>query len=108
MSKVVINECYGGFGLSNEAYERMIEYGYEGIIKLDDKNRIFDTKYYFDIPPERTNITLIKVVEELGEKANGICADLKIHEIEGLYRICEYDGIEWIETPDNIDWSYAD
>ena len=108
MRKVVINECYGGFELSDEAYEKMIEYGYGGIKKFDGNDSIFHIKYYFAVEPERTDITLIKVVEELGERANGMCADLKIHEIEGLYRICEYDGMEWIETPDNIDWSYAD
>ena len=25
--KVVINDCYGGFGLSDEAYEKLIEWG---------------------------------------------------------------------------------
>jgi hypothetical protein len=108
MRKVVINECYGGFGLSNEAYEKMIEYGYEGIEKFDPKECIFNIKYYFEVAPERTDITLIKVIEELGKRANGMCANLKIHEVEGLYRICEYDGNEWIETPDSIDWNYAD
>src|SRR5574343_1689365 len=27
MQKIVINKCYGGFGLSDKAYERMIELG---------------------------------------------------------------------------------
>ena len=25
--KIVINKCYGGFGLSDAAYEKLIEYG---------------------------------------------------------------------------------
>jgi hypothetical protein len=29
--KVVINKCYGGFGLSNEALDRLHELGFEGI-----------------------------------------------------------------------------
>jgi len=37
-------------------------------------------------------------VEELGEKANGQCADLKIVEIpdDVEYEIEEYDGVEWV------------
>ena len=31
MTKVVYNACYGGFCLSNEAMDRMVELGYEGL-----------------------------------------------------------------------------
>ena len=49
--------------------------------------------------PERNDPDLIKVVEELGEKANGECAKLKIVEIpDGIeWEISEYDGIESVE-----------
>jgi len=42
----------------------------------------------------------VQVIEENpGEE------ELEIAVIESAkYRICEYDGNEWIETPESIDW----
>lgn len=75
--KVVINRCYGGFGLSKEAKE-----------------------LYNTLRPksERTDPILVKVVETLKEKANGDCAQLKIVEIpdDVDFVIEEYDGNEWV------------
>ncbi len=47
---------------------------------------------------DRTHPLLIKCIEELGEKANGACAELKIIEIPNNieYEIEDYDGIEHI------------
>jgi hypothetical protein len=56
-------------------------------------------KIHIDSRPEsRDDPDLIKVVQELGEKANGQCADLKIIEIpdDVNYEIDEYDGCESI------------
>lgn len=52
--------------------------------------------YSRDFP--RDDVHLIQVVEELGEKANGRCAYLKIVEIpdDVEWEIEEYDGNEWI------------
>ena len=97
MYKVVYNACYGGFGLSKEASEYLKKhwgcdinpgYGYidEDLISRHHKG-------------------LIEVVELLGDKANGFCANLKIAEISTtMYRIDEYDGFESVETPDSYDW----
>ena len=81
--KVVINDCYGGFGISKEATEFMgLEwdgYGHGGNISRDDPK-------------------LVEAVEQLGEKANGNYAKLKIVEIPAdvEWDIQEYDGSEWI------------
>lgn len=81
--KIVINACYGGFSLSKKAYELLGEewdgYGY----KFND---------------DRDNPKIVEVVEKLGKKANGYCADLKVVEIpDGIeYEIDEYDGLEHI------------
>lgn len=50
-----------------------------------------------DIP--RDDPTLIQVIEELGEKADGRCAKLKLVEIpDGVeWEIDEYDGLETID-----------
>ena len=53
---------------------------------------------------DRHDPVLVQVVEELGDKANGDYAELRIAEVSGPYRIDEYDGSESIETPNSYDW----
>ena len=108
MTKVVYNGCYGGFGLSNEAMDRMVELGYTGFTlnpeyKPDSKS-MFNFKYYGDYSIPRHDPILVQVVEELGKKASADCADLRIQEVNGPYRIDEYDGMESVETPNSYDW----
>ena len=81
--KVVINSCYGGYGLSEEAYK------YLGI-PYDD--------YGFKFDNDRTNPKLVEVVEKLGDKASAVLSDLKIIEVpdDVDWYIDEYDGWESI------------
>jgi len=110
MTKVVYNACYGGFGLSNEAKERMVELGYEMELNPNYDPTIEDwynrtqkyKTYEGDIP--RHDPVLVQVVEELGDKANGMCAKLAIEEVYGSYRIDEYDGNESVMTSDDYNW----
>lgn len=60
------------------------------------------TWYYRDV--DRHDPALVQVVEELGDKANGSFANLQIEEVDGPYRIDEYDGFESVETADSYDW----
>lgn len=106
--KVVINNKYGGFGLSDEAIEWMVDKYNLTIGETSEgrENLIVRTggtfsKYYIwteDSPEFRTNPMLIDVVETLGEKANGDFAKLKIIEIpdDVKWQIEDYDGVEWI------------
>jgi len=89
--KVVINQCYGGFGLSSQAEMKYAEL--KGIKLYDWK----EGSIYFG-ERERTDPALIQVIKKLGKKANGPYADLKIVEIpdDVEWTIEEYDGIEWI------------
>lgn len=86
MVKVVINVCFGGFSLSKEAYAHLgLEwdgYGY----KYDDDEGDF----------RRYDPKLVKCVEELGDKASGAHAELKVVEIpdDVEWKIDEYDGNE--------------
>jgi len=82
--KVVINTCYGGFGLSKEAYK------YLGL-KWDG--------YGYQYEEDRANPKLVECVEKLGVKASGRVAKLKVVEIPDNIKwfITEYDGIEQIE-----------
>lgn len=59
---------------------------------------------------DRTDPDLVAVVEELGPLASdGSGTELVIRDIAAgqLYRICEYDGKEWLEFPSDIHWSVA-
>lgn len=136
--KVVINVCFGGFGISDEAYERLAawgvpiqkyvnqERGADGLYlpqPANDGEVIFDReltppgeafsdiywKYrdakvsnrYWDagwLSENRAHPLLLRVVEEMGEAANGRHSELKIVEIpDGTdYEIDEYDGNEHI------------
>jgi hypothetical protein len=60
------------------------------------------TWYYRDVC--RHDPALVQVVEELGKKAGGNYAELAIDEVDGPYRIDEYDGFESVESPDSYDW----
>ena len=91
MHKVVINSCYGGFGLSDKAVARLKELGLE-------------FRWEHDIP--RHHPLLVQVVEELEDEASGSYAKLEVVEIYSkLYQVTEYDGFEGIKTPgDHVDW----
>lgn len=92
MNKIVINACYGGFGLSKAGEELYAKYSGASLPIRD-----------YEIPRHCPH--LVRVIEELGNKANGSCARLIVEEIEGdQYRISEYDGLESLETPVNTQW----
>lgn len=78
--KIVINKCFGGFGLSEKAKE---------ILGIDNS---FD-EYQID----RNDPKLIEVVETLGDEANGRYARLRVVNIPDDatdWELDEYDGAE--------------
>ena len=84
--RVVINRCYGGFSLSDEAINL-----YKNRVGITDPD-------WYSGDVARDDLTLVAVVRELGMAANGSCAKLKIVEIpaEIEWQIEDYDGNEWI------------
>lgn len=58
---------------------------------------------------KRDDPILVRVVEELGDKANGHHADLRIATVPSgtKYRIDEYDGTERVMTIDDYEWETA-
>ena len=109
--KVVINNCFGGFGLSHKAVMRYAEI--KGIT-LYSRDSHLGFNYYSTVPQEeydrldafcrskkpgigrftevnavhfnddhisRDDQALVQVVEELGEEANGKYAELKIVDV---------------------------
>ena len=111
--KVVINQDFGGFGLSKNAFELLLQrkgieyeivesktFGFEKE-SFYHKGHAGDDNYYlsdYDFYDNRSDEDLIAVVEELGEAANGWAASLKIVEIpDGVeWFIHEYDGLEHV------------
>ena len=85
MTKIVINACHGGFGLSAEALNKYRELG------ITDPN--FHSR---NIP--RDDEHLIAVVELRGIEANNRFSELKIVEIpdDVNWYVEEYDGREWV------------
>ncbi len=84
--RVVINDCYGGFGLSNRGLEE-----YKKLAGITAKD-------FYDRDIARDDPYLIKIVKDLGDSAAGSHARLKIVEIPADvdWIICEYDGAEWV------------
>ena len=76
--KIVVNECWGGFSISDFAMEKL------------------GTKSPFAV--DRMDERLISLIEEFGsEKISGNCADLRVEEVPDDatdWWIDEYDGSE--------------
>jgi hypothetical protein len=104
--KIVINACYGGFGLSDRATRRYAEL--KGLKLIEKGSRAGEIDFYVDeVKPEnyfyirtsdRSDPVLVQVVEELGDGAGGRYAQLRVVEIpdDVKWEIEEYDGREWI------------
>lgn len=121
--KIVINKCYGGFGLSPKAVMRYAELA--GLTLYHDSDGFCD--HYYKVPAEeykklskqvartrdyaainglyfsehsieRSDPKLVQTVEELGEESWGEYAELAVVTIpDGIqWEIDEYDGIETI------------
>jgi len=56
------------------------------------------SEYFSRRPEDRSDPDLIKVIEELGDEANGGCARIRIVDIpdDVEWEIQDYDGYEWV------------
>lgn len=93
---IVLNGCYGGFGLSDDALERM------------KKELGVDELYSPQVGDDRTSPKLVALVREMGSEADGKYAKLRVeeHPVEykeaGAWEISEYDGREGIRLDDDV------
>jgi hypothetical protein len=134
ITRIVINACHGGFGLSSDGILRYLELcgtpvwqeathsmvpfkhwlvppGPERITEPSPqewssmtlterqrRNQIYSTQVFYDRDIPRDDPFLVKTVLELGDKANGNHAELKVIEIPANvdWIIEDYDGKEWV------------
>ena len=108
VQRIVINQTYGGFSLSREAILLYLELSGEAYtlepqedrerqLRLGD--RIMVQGYEFESRSiNRDDPALVTVVRQLGSKANGDYAKLKIVEVPAdvKWGIDAYDGKEWV------------
>lgn len=92
--KIVINNNYGGFVLSDDAMDKLKEKG-------------FTEEQIFCLP--RHHSALVEVVEELGEDASEHYSELVVVDVDvkDKYYIYEYDGWETVHTEEDIPWVYV-
>ena len=126
--KIVYNNCFGGYALSDKAINWLEEHGSERTKQFITQKRIEVSEKINDYDPksqvtadstrkfyikdavrsflERHDPDLVAVVEALGKEVNDTFSDLAIEEIDGdMYNIDEYDGKETVITPDDIGWT---
>ena len=101
--KVVINGCYGGFGLSQLALSVLYK-NYPDMVEMR-KDYWGEEVMCLREEVERHDKRLIEVVETLGSgDASGDYAKLVIETIYNpVYRVSEYDGYESIHAQDIYD-----
>jgi hypothetical protein len=118
--KVVINRCFGGFGISDEAFEKLLNRKGIAFDKVEKESSFLGATYYqaghagnddyyisnYEHCENRADPDLIAVIEEMGEKANSWAADIAIIEIpdDVKWHIHEYDGLEHV-AEDHRTWS---
>ena len=107
--KVVINKCFGGFGLSHEGIMRYAELSNTNIIAVDAEkddyvrkhyylNEVSNDSYWASMDLLRNCPYLVQTVEELGNASFGDYAELKVVDVpdDVDWEIGEYDGTEWV------------
>ena len=132
MQKIVINKCFGGFGLSPVAvlklgekkglklypyqhcyiqrcYKRAsdnLAFTYYSTKDLGEETETIPSEYFFSKDNiDRSDPDLVDVIEELGvDRASGLYANLKIVEIpdDVEWIITDYDGIEQVEEKHRV------
>lgn len=121
MTKLVINRCYGGFGLSEEAFDRLLNAKGVAFEKVTEKEgKLYGPDYYhaghlgddafyiseydFRSDNKRNDPDLVRIVEELGTDANGRFAQLAVVEIPDdiEWELHDYDGVESIHEKHRV------
>jgi len=117
--KVVINSCFGGFGLSDAAFEDLLNrkgvawekqvnsygtaYDYYKAGHLEEDEHYLS---YHEFTENRADPDLVAVVEQMGKDVDTSYSELKIVDVpdDVKWLIEEYDGLEHI-AEEHRTWS---
>ncbi|NBQ48313.1 MAG: hypothetical protein EBU33_07655 [Sphingobacteriia bacterium] len=118
--KVAINICYGGFGISDKAFEELLRRKGIEFDMVPNESRIMGNSYYkkgmlddedgylnqYDYYSKRDDLDLIAVIEEMGQDSWSWAAEIVIVEIpdDVKWHVCEHDGMEHV-AEDHRTWS---
>jgi hypothetical protein len=111
--KVAINRCFGGFGISDTAFELLLTRKGIAFETTEAKFKLGGDHYYYhaghagsddhylsyhEFCDDRSDPDLIAVIEQLGDDANSNCSELAIVDIpdDVEWDISEYDGREHV------------
>lgn len=114
MQRIVINQCYGGYGISDLAFEELLKRKGIEFTRVTDEGTIipvhfFDTQgnelWPEDFIYHRTDPDLIALVESMGDSVNSRYSQLGIVEVpdDVRWHIAEYDGLEHV-AEDHRKW----
>jgi hypothetical protein len=110
--KIAINRNFGGFSLSDQAFEALLVRKNIAFDIVNTEKAWIGNDYYlagrphtnetyisnYEVYSQRNDPDLIAVIEQLGKAANGKYANIKIVEIpdDVDWHIVEYDGREHV------------
>lgn len=100
--KIVLNKCYGGFGVSNEACQYMADRGHQGAINHLQQ---YEDEWIELIDVKRDDPLLVEAVQTLGENASASFAKLVIVDFDVNQLISEYDGMESLEISHCLEYA---
>jgi len=117
--KIVINSCFGGFGLSDAAFEDLMTR--KGVAWEKQVNSYITAYDYYDaghleedehylsyrqFTENRADPDLVAVVEQFGKDVNTSYSELKIVDVpdDVEWFIVEYDGLEHV-AEEHRTWS---
>ena len=112
--EVVIVRNHRSFSLSKAAVERLMELLPKSFTKDMDLD-YGGLKFLLEEKLDRHDPALVQTIKQLEGQAHGDADSYAgcdenpfvIAEVHDRYRICEYDGSEWIEQPEDLKWMHA-
>lgn len=100
--KIVLNKCYGGFGVSKEACQYMADRGHQNAIEHLQQYQNEWIEFY-DVKCD--DPLLVEAVQTLGDKASASFSRLVIVDVDVNQLISAYDGMESLEISHRIEYT---
>ena len=91
--KIVINKCFGGFGISDTAYEKLIEWGVP-LRKYEEQTRNPETGLFLPQPANDGEVIFDRELTLLGESS----ASDVYHKYKGHTRVMQRYWETWLSN----------